>query len=522
MDIRRKKQVLLLPMTLAMVLAQSTPSLANETDFEEISETEPTQSQSFETETQQENLQVENEASRNSLYQLQLDYQKMLDRYNKGATGLKDDLAELKEEVDSYAAQEMYRLYNPNSGEHFYTASNEEKNNLTQAGWSYEGVGWYAPVNQGVDVYRLYNPNGEHHYTLDENERDHLVEVGWKYEGVGWKSLDEDDPYGQALYRQYNPNQTICNHNYTSNLAEHQALVSVGWRDEHTAWYGVDVIHRDVTDGEIRFYRADTMEQITGFFNYQGSTYYLDPANDGSAVQNEKALIDGKYYLFDNLAHQIRSKGRVDFNGETYWMNSDYSIATGTTLISKEITGQPSRFYGFDEQGTLVRNGEVNGQQTDGNGMIANPNADQTIKQLCHDVYAETGTGLEPMFQYVKTHMRHVGKNPQWYAPIEGYTFTQSYALEGWRDGSGNCYSFASMFYHLAKEAGYDIRFVKGGVQQTRGVAEHGWTELTQNGRVYIVDTSFTVTYPDRYCFMVPTTNTPFIYIRYDDSYNYQ
>ena len=78
------------------------------------------------------------------------------------------------------------------------------------------------------------------------------------------------------------------------------------------------------------------------------------------------------------------------------------------------------------------------------------------------------------------------------------------------------------MFYHLAKEAGYDIRFVKGGVQQTRGVAEHGWTELTQNGRVYIVDTSFTVTYPDRYCFMVPTTNTPFIYIRYDDSYNYQ
>lgn len=35
--------------------------------------------------------------------------------------------------------QIMYRLYNPNSGEHFYTASAAEKVSVTNAGWRYEG-----------------------------------------------------------------------------------------------------------------------------------------------------------------------------------------------------------------------------------------------------------------------------------------------------------------------------------------------------------------------------------------------
>ena len=43
----------------------------------------------------------------------------------------------------------MQRLYNPNSGEHFYTASEGEKDNLVNAGWNYEGIGWYA-VKEGI------------------------------------------------------------------------------------------------------------------------------------------------------------------------------------------------------------------------------------------------------------------------------------------------------------------------------------------------------------------------------------
>ena len=89
----------------------------------------------------------------------------------------------------------MNRLYNPNSGEHFYTSDIEEKNTLVDLGWKDEGIGWTAPnknlSNVNAPVYRLYNPNaGDHHYTKSTSERDILVSVGWKYEGIGWYSYD--------------------------------------------------------------------------------------------------------------------------------------------------------------------------------------------------------------------------------------------------------------------------------------------------------------------------------------------
>ncbi len=130
----------------------------------------------------------------------------------------------------------MYRLYNPYSGEHFYTANADEKQGLVNVGWVDEGIGWTAPT-EGDPVYRVYNSYaGEHHYTLDAAERDSLVETGWTDEGVGWCS---DPTHAVPLYREYNPNMYCCNHNYTTSKEEHDSLVAAGWRDEGFAWYGV-------------------------------------------------------------------------------------------------------------------------------------------------------------------------------------------------------------------------------------------------------------------------------------------
>lgn len=134
-------------------------------------------------------------------------------------------------------AIKMYRLYNPNSGGHFYTKDEKEKNDLYDAGWGYEGIGWEAP-SAGNPVYRLYNPvGGEHHYTLDASEKDMLVKKGWNYEKVGWCSSTNKK---YALYRQYNPNQYSCNHNYTLSTSEKSSLLSKGWHDEGIAWYAID------------------------------------------------------------------------------------------------------------------------------------------------------------------------------------------------------------------------------------------------------------------------------------------
>ena len=133
-------------------------------------------------------------------------------------------------------SQSMHRLYNPNSGEHFYTASTSERDNLKRLGWRYEGVGWMAPTS-GAEVYRLYNPNGgDHHYTMSTSERDGLRKLGWRYEGVGWYS---DASKTTPLYRQYNPNAKSGSHNYTTSKAENNFLVKAGWRGEGIGWYGL-------------------------------------------------------------------------------------------------------------------------------------------------------------------------------------------------------------------------------------------------------------------------------------------
>lgn len=133
--------------------------------------------------------------------------------------------------------QTMYRLYNPNSGEHFYTARAAEKDHLVSVGWRYEGIGWTAPEISNTPVYRLYNPNaGDHHYTTSKTERDHLLLVGWRDEGIGWYS---DDSKSVPLYRQYNPNARAGSHNYTTSKTENDFLVSRGWRPEGIGWYAV-------------------------------------------------------------------------------------------------------------------------------------------------------------------------------------------------------------------------------------------------------------------------------------------
>lgn len=143
------------------------------------------------------------------------------------------------EEVETTSSGiEMYRLYNPISGEHFYTQNIQEKDNLVGIGWKYEGIGWYAPSSSNTPVYRLYNKNAQdHHYTTDQIEKETLVQLGWNDEGIGWYS---DDSKTISLHRVYNPNtKKAGSHHYTSDQNERNSLVSQGWKDEGVAWYAL-------------------------------------------------------------------------------------------------------------------------------------------------------------------------------------------------------------------------------------------------------------------------------------------
>lgn len=138
--------------------------------------------------------------------------------------------------VDTVAKAPMYRLYNPNSGEHFYTGSEVERDTLVSYGWHYEGIAWHAPIFSGAPVHRIMNPNSyDHHYTMSWEEIEMLRDAGWVYEGVCWNSPED----GAVQYRLYNPNADLGSHHYTSSEAERDYLVSLGWILEGIGWYGI-------------------------------------------------------------------------------------------------------------------------------------------------------------------------------------------------------------------------------------------------------------------------------------------
>ncbi|MDE5758184.1 MAG: hypothetical protein K2H85_06180, partial [Allobaculum sp.] len=163
--------------------------------------------------------------------------------------------------VSSYGA--MQRLYNPNSGEHFYTGDANERNHLVSIGWKDEGIAWQAPETSTTPVYRLYSSILEdHHYTTDSNEKDALTKLGWKYEGISWYS---DDQKGTPLYRLYNKNaKKAGSHHYTTNKGEADALVSQGWKDEGIAWYGL-YSNSSTTDP------SSSTPTATDSFNFMGT-----------------------------------------------------------------------------------------------------------------------------------------------------------------------------------------------------------------------------------------------------------
>ena len=140
-----------------------------------------------------------------------------------------------REEVEHRIVVHMFRLYNPNTGEHFYTGSTEERDNLVSVGWQYEGVGFTFPANTGAPVYRLFHePTGEHLYTMNEQEKDNLLLDGWSYEGIAFNSAYNTEA---VQYRLYNPNATCGAYHFTFSLEERQNLLDAGWIDQGIGWY---------------------------------------------------------------------------------------------------------------------------------------------------------------------------------------------------------------------------------------------------------------------------------------------
>lgn len=146
--------------------------------------------------------------------------------------------------------QAIYGLYNPNSGEHLFTANATEASGLKAAGWQEGDVKWYSPTS-GTKVYRLYNANvkapdgtplGDHHYTTNPTEVETLKKAGWSEDAEFFYAQTTPGEGSVPVYKLYNPNaytqpKYSGAHHFTLDKTEKDNLLKAGWTEGDVAFY---------------------------------------------------------------------------------------------------------------------------------------------------------------------------------------------------------------------------------------------------------------------------------------------
>lgn len=407
---------------------------------------------------------------------------------------MQPDKAELNEHLAAPAEMDetevLYRMYNPNSGEHFYTLDSTEAANLLNWGWYNESIAWTTP-NEGEAVYRLYNSNdgGDHHYTSDPNEKEMLINAGWKYEGIAFNS---DAGRTQPVYRAYNRNQKVNNHNFTPDEEEQQTLIEAGWKDEGIGFYGAE----------------DWMARR----QVKGGNYILNDHcyNLNQVMVKGVQKVSGRLYYFNQDGSQLKGQGIVSAdNGRKVYLNADNSLKTG--LISL-----PEGTYYFDYTGFMAANTYVNiGDLTyhfNAQGLWDNL-PDVEVQKECNKVYARLGKNLKTLYDYCRSTTYVALPIPL--APPAGWTREQNYAMRGLRNRAGNCYCYAAAFAALARNLGYEAKLIEGRTLYADGsYGPHGWCEIKVNGAWYICDPQLEYLHPNISFYMQPI-GSPKAYYRY-------
>lgn len=268
--------------------------------------------------------------------------------------------------------QDIYRLYNPNSGEHFYTSNYNERVNLVKIGWKNEGIGWVSPQKSSTPVHRLYNPNtGDHHYTTDENEKNSLTNIGWRYEGINWYS---DDSKTVAVYRAYNPNaKKAGSHNYTPDKNEQNHLVNIGWQNEGEAWYALKGGRPDNNVPE-----GPSIPQSTPKLDYQVylQSYGWQPVVNSGAVSGSPNSGKRLEAIKINIPNSS-VKGSITYSAhvekigwQSYVKDSQIAGTTGHSLrleaLKIKLTGDLEKYYDVYYRSYIEEKGWLGWTKNDG------------------------------------------------------------------------------------------------------------------------------------------------------------
>lgn len=265
---------------------------------------------------------------------------------------------------------------------------------------------------------------------------------------------------------------------------------------------------------------------------------WLDAAHPGRVPKDGFHLIDGRLHLAQDGRFILLGSGSYD--GVSYTCEDGICtadavlvrLADGKICVLKD-DGTPWLDRGYFEydgalyfgraDGTLLRNKVyqtmrfgADGKYTSGNKMIDKyidgivasvTNVSMTQRQKLKECYAYISSSI--FYQPNNRHVEHGAPESTW---------TESYMLRLIERGKGNCYSFASEMYYLARRLGYWQARAISGMDRPDGYrVDHGWVELDLGEETVILDPEMNNTreLDDYALFMIPYSETPWTYYPY-------
>ena len=143
----------------------------------------------------------------------------------------------------------VYRFFNNDTGVHFYTANETERNAVEESdNFSFEGASYISvdPLtgnSEPLPVYRFLNEDtGVHLYTISETERDVVAELdNFSFEGEAFFAYETEVEGSIPIYRFFNPSTGA--HFYTPSAAERDNVADnlPDFQSEGIAYYAFPI-----------------------------------------------------------------------------------------------------------------------------------------------------------------------------------------------------------------------------------------------------------------------------------------
>ncbi|MEY8320733.1 S-layer homology domain-containing protein [Lachnospiraceae bacterium 46-61] len=270
--------------------------------------------------------------------------------------------------------------------------------------------------------------------------------------------------------------------------------------------------------GESNIYPDNTIKRqevaaiLNKVLNRKADKNTIDSAENGVREFFDVSPTDWAYY--DILEASVAHEYQYTEPNEIWTSFQKETLNLPSGLYSKNGT-----LYYIDEYGNLAKNKTIDGFTFNEYGKYTTNSEilDNKLSEMIQNNTNNTMTQeqkLKVVHEYVRDNYNYL-KRP---FVQKGQTdWEQQYALDMIDMQKGNCYSFAALYYYLAKQIGYDAHAVIGTIGHE--YSPHGWVEIDMDGTTYIFDAEMEMAYQKRGIyydiFKKTYDNAPFLYIKW-------